>query len=427
MTSRERVRAAINHREPDRVPIDIGGTKVTGIHVDEYIKIGRYLGIDVEPPKCYEQFQMLARVEEPVLRWLHGDVIQLENVYETWGYKNADWKPWVNTAGNTILMPGTFQCKVKENGDIALFDSGGKHAADMAANGGYFERLPNPPLDLMKEISFMDVQKFRKTIPMYSDEELGILEKRAKFLYENTDYSIHGGALKGKLGTTGIFAGHPFTEWLCILAGEPEYAGELLEAAGDAAVENMRRYLQAVGPYIDTILISTTDFGTQTGELFSPETFRELYMPNYKKMCSFVHKNAQAKTMFHSCGSIRNIIPFFIEAGCDILNPIQANSYRMEPGELKRAYGDQLVFWGAGVDSQTVYPLGTPQEVRSQVKTRLRELMPGGGCVFSPIHNTQYDVPVENVQAFVDTVLEFGIYGKQGGIYDYDSKSESMY
>lgn len=412
MTSRERVRAAINHKEADRVPIDIGGTKTTGIHIDEYIKIGEYLGIDVELPRCYEQFQMLARVEEPIRKWLHGDVIQLENLYETWGYKNADWKPWINTAGNKILMPGDFNYKIKKNGDIALFDIFGKHAADMAANGGYFERLPNPPLDLLKEITFMDTEVFQKSIPLYTDEELTVLEKRAKFMYENTEYSVHGGALKGKLGTTGVYAGHPFTEWLCILVAEPEYAEEILGVAGDVAVQNMERYLQAVGKYIDTILISTTDFGTQTGELFSPEVFKKLYMPNYKKMCDCVHRESNVKTLFHSCGSIRNIMPSFIEAGCDILNPIQVNSYRMDLAEIKKDYCGQLVFWGAGVDSQTIYPLGNPKEVKDQVKARLEILMPQGGCVFSPIHNTQYDVPVENITAFVEAVLEFGVYGK---------------
>lgn len=220
MTSRERVRAAIHHREPDRVPIDIGGTKTTGIHVDEYIKIGKYLGIDAELPRCYEQFQMLARVEEPIRRWLHGDVIQLENLYETWGYRNADWKPWMNTAGNQILMPGDFQYERKANGDIALFDKKGRHAADMASTGGYFERLPNPPLDLLKDITFMNTEDFKRSVELYTEEELRVLEKRAKLMYETTEYSIHGGALKGKLGTTGIFAGHAFTEWLCILASE---------------------------------------------------------------------------------------------------------------------------------------------------------------------------------------------------------------
>lgn len=410
MTSRERVRKAISHQEPDRVPIDIGGTKIIGIHIDEYIKISKYLGIDAELPRCYEQFQMLAHVEEPVRRWLHGDVIQLENLTETWGYKNQDWKIWENTAGNKILMPGQFAYRTDAEGNIQLLDASGKHAATMAATGGYFERLPNPPVDFTTDFVFADIEKFRKSIPIYSDEELKILEKRAKLMYETTDYSIHGGALKGKLGTTGVFAGHYFTEWLCILAAEPEYAGELLEAAADAAVENISLYLQAVGKYIDTILISTTDFGTQTGELFSPEIFHDLYMPNYKKMCEYVHKNSDVKTMFHSCGSIRNIIPYFIEAGCDILNPIQANSYRMDPGELKKEFGDQLVFWGAGVDSQTVYPSGDAQMVRNQVKERLEILMPGGGCVFSPIHNTQYDVPVENIEAFVQTVLTYGKY-----------------
>lgn len=410
MNSRKRVWETINHREPDRVPIDIGGTKTTGIHIDEYIKIGEYLGIDVEYPKCYEQFQMLARVEEPVRRWLHGDVIQVENLVETWGYKNENWKPWVNTAGNTILMPHDFNYDVKDNGDIRLFDINGRYVAEMASTGRYFERLPNPPLDLSKEIQFMDLEEFRKSISMYQEDELRVLEKRAKLMHETTEYSIHGGALKGKLGTTGIFAGHSFTEWLCILLIEPEYAESILEIAGEIAVKNIEMYLQAVGKYIDTILISTTDFGTQNGELFSPDIFKELYMPNYKKMCECVHKNSNVKTMFHSCGSIRNIIPYFIEAGCDILNPIQSNTVGMDLKELKEEFGDKLVFWGAGVDSQLTYPRGTAEEVETQVKERLEILKPGGGCVFSPIHNTQYDVPIENVEAFVNAVLKYGVY-----------------
>ena len=166
MTSRERVRKAITHKEPDRVPIDIGGTKVTGIHVDEYIKISQYLGIDAELPRCYEQFQMLAHVEEPIRRWLHGDVIQLENVTETWGYKNQNWKIWENTAGNRILMPGEFQYRVDEEGNIQLLDAAGKHAATMAPTGGYFERLPNPPIDFTKEFVYADVGKVSE---VYSD------------------------------------------------------------------------------------------------------------------------------------------------------------------------------------------------------------------------------------------------------------------
>lgn len=153
-------------------------------------------------------------------------------------------------------MPGDFQYEIENNGDIALFDINGRHVANMASTGSYFERLANPPLDLSKEITMMDTEQFKKSVTLYTDEELRILEKRAKLMYETTDYSIHGGALKGKLGTTGIFAGHPFTEWLCILVSEPEYAEEILGAAGDMAVKNIEMYLQAVGSYIDTILIN---------------------------------------------------------------------------------------------------------------------------------------------------------------------------
>ena len=189
------------------------------------------------------------------------------------------------------------------------FDSGGKHAADMAANGGYFERLPNPPLDLMKEISFMDVQKFRKTIPMYSDEELGILEKKGQISVRKYRLLHSRRGLEGKIGNDRDFCGTPLHRMAVHPGGRAGYAGELLEAAGDAAVENMRRYLQAVGPYIDTILISTTDFGTQTGELFSPETFRELYMPNYKRCAALSIRTHRQKPCFTVAGLFEILFP----------------------------------------------------------------------------------------------------------------------
>jgi len=409
MTSRERVWKAINHQEPDRVPIDIGGTKVTGIHIDEYMELGKYLGIDVEPAKVYEQFQMLARVDEMMMRWLHSDVIQVENPVETWGLENKDWKIWTTNSGNRVLMPGEYNPTKDGKGYLHICDKNGNSMAVMAPTGLYYDR--DCPTGMSAgDFVMINPEEWKKSIPLYTDEHLAQLERRAKFLHENTDYSIHGGFLKGILGSNGIFAGHTIVDWLCILASEPEYAGAILRATAEKAVQNLEIYLQAVGKYIDTILISGTDFGTQKGELFNPEIFKKIHLPNYKIINDYVHNHSKVKTMLHSCGSNWNILEYFIAAGVDIFNPVQTNTANMEPVQLKEKFGDRIVFWGGGVDTQDVLPRGTERDVRDQVRQRLKVFAPGGGYVFTPVHNLQYGVPPRNIEAMIETVLEFGRY-----------------
>jgi len=409
MTSRQRVWNAINHREPDRVPIDIGGTKVTGVHVDEYLEIGKYLGIDIELPKVYEQFQMLARVDESMMGWFHADVIQLEHPVETWGLENKDWKPWTTNVGNRVLMPGAYNPVKDDDGCLHLCDAKGTSLAVMAPTSIYYDRdclTGMSPGDIVH----MSPEKWQRSIALYTDDQLTQLGKRAAFLHENTEYSIHGGFLKGGLGTNGIFAGHTIGDWLCILASEQEYAQDILTATAERTVQNLELYLQAVGKYVDTILISGTDFGTQKGELFSPETFKKLFLPIYRLINDYVHGNSKAKTMLHSCGSNWNIIEYFIEAGVDILNPVQTNTANMEPRKLKERFGDKIVFWGGGADTQHVLPHGTADDVREQVKQRLEVFAPGGGFVFTPVHNLQYGVPPRNVEVMIETVMAFGGY-----------------
>lgn len=408
LTPRERVWKAINFEEADRVPIDIGGTKVSGICVDEYVELVRYLGIDSPPPKVYEQFQMLARVEEPVRSLLHADVIELENPVETWGLANTDWKPWTTGVGNSVLMPGEFAPVEDERGYLYLYAPDGRPLAYRPPGGLYFERVCDTAMSA--ETVRMDPEEWQRSIPLYTNEELNDLRERARILHEGTEYSIHGGFLKGGLGSNGIFAGHTIGDWLCELACEREYAYSILQATAERAVENMRLYLEAVGDYIDTILISGTDFGTQCGELFNPEIFRDLYVPNYKMMNDYVHAHSHAKTMFHSCGSNYNLLEYFIEAGVDIFNPVQTSAARMSPRELNERYGGRLVFWGGGAETQSTLLRGSPQEVAEQVRERLSVFGPGGGYVFNSGHNLQYGVPPENIMAMINAVLEFGSY-----------------
>lgn len=409
MNSRERVRKAISHQEADRVPIDIGGTKVTGVHVDHYVALGRYLGLDVEPPKVYEQFQMLARLDEAMRRWFHSDVIELENPVESWGLENRDWKLWQTNVGTNVLMPGGFRPVKDDRGYLRLHDGRGVALAVMAPTALYFDRECSTEMSL-GDIPRTNPDAWKRSIPLYTDEELRQLEARSRFLHENTEYSVHGGFLKGGLGSNGIFAGHTIGDWLCLLASDEDYVSSILAATAERAVENLRLYLQAVGPYIDTIFISGTDFGTQNGELFNPDVFARLYVPQYRRMNDYVHAHSRAKTMFHSCGSNWNLIEHFVAAGVDILNPVQTSCVRMEPARLKERFGGRIVFWGGGADTQRVLPQGTPREVAVHVRERLRDFAPGGGFVFATVHNLQYGVPPQNVEAMIRTVVDSGEY-----------------
>ena len=288
MNSRERVRKAIRFEEPDRVPIDVGGSLVTGICIDEYVDLVKHLGLDLGLPIVYEQFGMLARLAEPVRRRLHCDVIELENPSVAWGLENKDWKPWKTGVGNTVLMPGGFNPVTDEKGYLYINDPQGKTLAYMPKNGLYFERYCVTTLSNSDDK--MSPEAWAKSIPLLSDEHLRQLEENARQLYENTEYSIQGGFVLAGLGSNGIFAGHTISDWLCRLVTEPDYAFSILQATAQRAVENLTGYLQAVGKYIDTIFMSGTDFGTQKGELFSPQIFKELYVPNIKLMTDYVHR-----------------------------------------------------------------------------------------------------------------------------------------
>ena len=408
LTPRERVRRAINFQEADRVPFDFGGTKETGVHMDAYLELGQYLGLDVELPKVYDQFQMLARVGEPVRRRLHCDVIQVENLVETWGLANRNWKVFETGCGNQVLMPGEFNPVRDERGFLVLRDGKGQVLAEMAPGGLYFDRAT--PTGMSDNIVLMDPEEWKKALPLYRDEELEVLRKRARLLRDYTDYSIHGGFNKFKMQSSGLIAGHTFTDWMCLLVTEKDYVYSILQATAERNIENLKLYFEAVGDCIDTVLISTTDYGTQQGELISPQIFKELYLPNMKRVNDFVHSQGEIKTMYHSCGSIRNLIEHFIQGGVDILNPLQVNTANMDPKELKQEFGGRIVFWGGGVDTQTTYQFGTVEEVRQQVRERIEVFAPGGGYVFGTSHNTQQGVPPANIVAMADAVAEYGVY-----------------
>jgi uroporphyrinogen decarboxylase len=415
MTPRERIRKAVNHQVPDRIPIDTGGIGPSGICADAYIGLAKYLKIEAGTPKVYNQFGMFARIDNKIRDRLHIDTVLLENPCESWGIRNRNWKKWKTGGGNTVLMPSDFNPITDDKGYIHLKNSEGDIIATMPPEGIYFERACNT--DMSENIVKMDPSKWRKWTPpgdaisqIYTDEHLNELARIGKFLYENTNYAIVGGFNQGMLGHNGLFAGHTITDWMIILMTEPQYAYEILEATAQRAIDNLKGYLQAVGDYLEVILVSTTDWGTQESTLFAPEVYRYLYVTNIKKITDYVHKNCRAKTLYHSDGAIRNFLPYFVEAGIDIYDPVAYTLAGMDLIELKKEFGNKLVFWGAGADGQSLLRNGTKEQVVEQTKKNIDILSKNGGFVFAPNGPFQPGDPPENFAAMLDFVYEHGKY-----------------
>lgn len=238
-------------------------------------------------------------------------------------------------------------------------------------------------------------------------------------LYYNTDLSIVGGFWQGGFGDIAQVPGpglkHPKgirdpQEWYIAHVTHPNYIYEIFAIQCEVALENLKLYYQAVGDKIDVVVVSGTDFGAQHAAFISPDMYRQLYKPFHQQLNDWIHANTPWKVFFHSCGSVVDFLDDFIDAGVDILNPVQCSAAGMDPMWLKENYGDKLVFWGGGVDTQKTLPFGTPDQVRQEVADRIRIFAPGGGFVFNTIHNIQQGTPVENLLAMYETVKERGQY-----------------
>lgn len=416
MTSRERVIKAINHEEPDKCPIDFGGTRVTGIHADLYTELGKYMGIDTELPRVYDQFQFLARVEEPMRARFQSDFVHLENFCEYFELKNENWKPWTTSKGNQVLMPGAFNPIADERGYLHLKgltpETKDKTLGLMPKGGIYFERW-NDPGDVRDFDDPMDPDEWGKIYDQryqYTDEELRKLENTARLMHEYTDLAVVGGFNRLKMTSPVTYAGHSLQDWMMRLMIEPEYVDEILDVTAEKCSAIVKSYLEAVGKYIDIIDVSTTDYGTQDRELFNPDIFEEHFIAPIKKVNDTIHANSNAKGFYHSCGSIYHLLPYMIEAGIDIINPIQTSAVNMDAKDIKEKYGKDITIWGCGMDTQKVLLNGTADDVKAMAKERMEIMKPGGGFVFAAEHNLQLGVPMDNIIAMFDTAAQYRNY-----------------
>ncbi|MFH1929370.1 MAG: uroporphyrinogen decarboxylase family protein [Chloroflexota bacterium] len=416
MTSRERVALALNHQEPDRVPLDLGGSPVTSMHVSSVYLLRQALELDEPgtPVKVVEPYQMLGEIEPDLIDALGVDVVPLQGPWTLFGFKNENWKPWTLFDGTPVLIPEAFNTEPEPNGDILMYPEGDRSVAPsgrMPHGGYYFDTIVRQePLDE----SMLNPEDNLEEFGPISAEGLAYFAREAERLFTETDKAIFanfGGTAFGDIAMVPApFLKHPrgirdVEEWYISTVLRRDYVCQVFEKQCELGLANLEKIFGAVGNRVSVLFVTGTDFGMQTGPFISPQTYRELYQPFHKLVNDWVHQHTTWKTFTHTCGSVVELLPDFIEAGFDILNPVQCSAKGMDPRQLKERFGDGIVFWGGGVDTQHTLPFGTPQQVRAEVAERITIFAPGGGFVFNTIHNVQAKIPVENLVALYETVV----------------------
>jgi uroporphyrinogen decarboxylase len=379
---RERVIATLNHKEPDRIPLDLGGTIVSSITKNAYIVLKKYLGLETSEVKILDHVQQLPYIDEGLLQKLNVDIRMISADY------NSDAEP-----------------QYFEEGDYCCFyDRWGAKLCMPRKNGHYFDWVKFP----INDISIKTLNKYRWP-ELDSDMFISKLKEKAKYFYENTEYALAG---------TAIFGGGVFEQparimgmerFLTSIALNEKFANMAMEKITELYIENCERYLNEIGKYIQ-VFVYWNDIAGQTAPLISPDTYRRLIKPKDKRIIEMVKSRTDAKFFYHCCGAAGEFIPDFIEIGVDILNPVQVSAAGMNTARLKKEFGNDISFWGGGCDTQYVLPFGTPDEVREEVKKRINDLAEGGGFIFSAIHNIQEEVPPENIMAMFETFEEFRNY-----------------
>ncbi len=422
MTSRERVLAALSHRQPDRVPIDIGGTSVTGIHISCVAALRDYYGLEKRPVKLHEPYQMLGWVDEDLKQAMGLDVEGVFPHSTLFGFKNENWRPWRTGWDQEVLVPEGFRTITDENGDTLIFPEGDTTAppSGRMPKGFYFfdTIVRQEPIDEDHLNPEDNLEEFKPVAADY----LAQLSQAAPAAAATGRAVIagFGGTAFGDIALVPApFLKHPkgirdITEWYMSTSMRRDYIHQVFARQCEIALENLEKIHAAVGNNVDVVFVCGTDFGTQTSSFCSVATLRELYMPYYRQVNDWIHRHTNWKTFKHSCGAVEKFIDTFIESGFDILNPVQCSAAGMDPARLKSKYGDRIVFWGGGVDTQKTLPFGTPAEIRAQVLERCEVFSANGGFVFDTVHNVQAGTPVENIVAMLEAVREFnGLKSKE--------------
>lgn len=397
MNHRERVVASIRHQEPDRLPVDLGGMRSTGIMAMAYAELKKHLGVAEGDLYVFDTGQQLAYVEAPIRERLGLDVVILD------GGLIAGWREYVLPNGARAKIRANFITEPDGEGGEYALDKTGRRVSHRPASSFYFDAIYRPLADAM---SISDLDRYEW--PALTDEYLTQLQAEARRLYHDTDYAI-----LGSFGGNFLEAGQGLRGWdtfLMDLAGNRSFAEAILDRLLKQHLRNVELYLDAVGDTIQIIQMGD-DLGTQAGPQLRPKLYYETIQPRQKILWSKIHQlKPQVAVFLHSCGGIYELLPGIVDAGCDVINPVQISAKGMDPARLKREFGDKLTFWGGGCDTQTVLPFGAPQEVYEHTRRNIEIFKPGGGFVFCQVHNIQANVPPQNIAAMYEAVRECWAY-----------------
>lgn len=405
MTSRERVLAALNHREPDRVPVDLSGHRSSGISAMVYPKLRRALGLEDRPVRVYDTVQQLAILDEDVLERFGVDTVELGRGF---ALEDRHWADWVLPDGTPCQAP-VWASPERDGARWVIRAESGRVLAAMPDGAQYFEATYHPfaendDLDRLDEAIRENMWCAVATPPgplAAGPEGARTLAEGARRLRAGTERAVIG-LFGGNLLELGQFL-YRNDGFLMLLAADPMRAHAFLDRITEMHLRNLERFLGAVGAFIDVVLFGD-DLGMQSGPQISPAMYREFFQPRHRILWERAKELAPVKVMLHCCGGVRELMPDLIEAGLDAINPVQISCRGMEARGLKRDFGGDMVFWGGGCDTQRVLPEGTPDEVRRHVREQVEALRPGGGFVFQQVHNILSNVPPENIIAMLDAV-----------------------
>jgi hypothetical protein len=420
MISRERIKKSLEHKAPDRIPLDFGSTAVTGIHVMVVEGLRDYFGLEKRPVKVLEPYQMLGEVDDELRDILQIDTVGLIGRKNMFGIENKDWKEFRTFWGQVVLLPGQFNTKYDENGDLLIFPEGDlsvSPSGKMPKASYFFDAIIRQHELDESRLDFRDnLEEFGEV----SDEDLNYWGTEAHNLKKTGKAVVasFGGTAIGDIALVpAVQLKNPkgvrdITEWYLSTVIRTDYLHKVFEKQTDVALSNLAKIHNATGDAVDVVFTCGTDLGTQETQFCSQETFRELYFPYYKKVNNWIHANTNWKTFKHSCGAVEPFMQLFIETGFDIINPVQITARGMDPVKLKENYGNDLVFWGGGIDTQKVLPFGTASQVEDQVMRMCETFSEAGGFVFNTVHNIQARTPVKNVIAMIDALRKFNGLGR---------------
>ncbi len=381
MNSRERALKALNHQEPDRVPFDLGGTGLSTIHITAYQNLRRFLDMPALEPRITHVAEQLVAVDEDLAECLQ-----------------TDFRP---------ILPGLsslFRYRFREKGGYESFIDEWGIGWRKPKDGGFYYDMYHHPLAAASSLDEFRTYPFPDPL---DDQRFVTLREQAEAAVARGKAAVLAGPSAGIAEVYSWLRG--YEQYYIDLALNPDYVACMLDRLVDYKCAFWERALDEVGDLVD-VVVEADDLAGQKRLLMAPTTYRRLIKPRHRRLFSFIKEQAPVKLFYHSCGAVRPLIPDLIEAGIDILNPVQISAEGMDLGELKQKYGQDLVFWGGGVDTQRILNTGTPKAVKESVRRNIQALVPGGGFVFAAVHDIQSDVPPENIVAMWEAWNEYGVY-----------------